>query len=430
MQMTTKLVKRLLLWMMAGLLTLLLIVLYVNRKDQPPSQAAVQLQRSAQSVGTVADAANGYVYAMGFCAPDDADAATVGLARAEWTRKRLPAAGKDDNLAFPDTSRHLARERDPAIKGMHAACKESNGACAAAMHVVWMPQYAALLARYEALLNYRQWRELWPSDLRAPSARFSHVLEGQAFLFIRASNMAKEGDIAGLKRLLERDHQFWRMVLAESSSIIVKLIAAHALEQHYKLSNVLLRRLAPAAAIQSIPDSWHTPISARERSMLRVMANEWEYFGRNVDGAAAWLLQRQATSNLSAARMLAIAEVFALDFAAIPAASNQLLGRDQFARKHVFALGIYNFGGEYVANEIDMADFLSYGKRAADVEGKRRLTLLAAALRAQGVKPDDIAQHLQQTHIRNPYDGKPFSWDAAAGSLAFAGAHSTFRIVY
>jgi hypothetical protein len=63
----------------------------------------------------------------------------------------------------------------------------------------------------------------------------------------------------------------------------------------------------------------------------------------------------------------------------------------------------------------------SYGPRVVDLEGLRRVTLLASELRARGVKAAEIPSALATSESRDPYSGKPFGWDPKSASLMFTG---------
>jgi hypothetical protein len=254
--------------------------------------------------------------------------------------------------------------------------------------------------------------------------------------------MAGEGDARGCKNLLERDLRFWRMVLAESSSIVNKLIAASALEQHFMMGNLVLRRFPAGRAASVIPDGWREPISSRERSMEKVMANEWEFADKTIGRAAQigkrasedgesdieastakvvgkFLLQPQATSNSNAERMIAIAALFDRDYDEMPAAADSLLASRKFAQKSLTELGVYNPAGEILVSMGNLSAFSAYGFRVANLEGVRRAALLTAQLRFNGVKAENVAESLQKSELRDPYDGGPFTWSDAGQSVVF-----------
>jgi len=127
---------------------------------------------------------------------------------------------------------------------------------------------ARSIERYEGLLEFKQWRELWPNDVRAPSAPFKQVLEAQRLMYARALSPEWKGDAADCKRILEKDYRFWRMVLAESSSATVKMFAARSIEQHFELGNLVVRSYPPALTMMAIPDGWREPLRLSKLSTM------------------------------------------------------------------------------------------------------------------------------------------------------------------
>lgn len=429
------------------LVLLVLVVMFVNRADRPPSDVARDLERIAESAAPVADRDNGYIFALGFSAPDKADAGSVGIAHAEWLRKFMATAGPTEFPVLPGEKRAPSDTRDPDLKRIAALCKDAGLACAKAMDgdqlrlQASVQRNAELIERYETLTKLRQWRELWPDDVRSTFVPLNHVLEGQRLTLMKAWLMASGGDASGCKHLLEQDLGFWRMVLADSSSLIVKVVAARAVEQHFTMGNLALRRLGPASALKGVPDGWRIPVSGRERSMAKVMANEWKFSDaqlRLVTTSSApipaeaeaglsdhvsnlfapFLLQPQATSNAGAERLQAISALFERDYPAMPGAANALLASEKAASNGVTGISIYNPVGEILVGLAGMENFTQYGFRIADLEGVRRVALLAAQLRSKAVDVENLPQQIIQADLRGPYDGKAFEWNAAEQSLA------------
>lgn len=430
------------------LLALVLAVLFVNRQDLPPSAAALKLQRIATGVAAVADRDNGYVFVFGLSSPDNSDPGLAGMAHVEWLRTFMAKAGAYEQPDYPGEKRGSAEIRDPELKQFAGVCRDDNRACAEAIErdparlEAWTLRNSKLIENYERLLEFRQWRDLWPSDPRLPIAPTSPVFEGQRLILIKAWLMAGKGDESGCRNLLERDLTFWRMVLAESSGIINKLIAARAIEQHFEMGNLVLRRLPAAKAMHAIPNVWKEAISARERSMERVMANEWEFADKTIGLAAQtsdkrsrddesfsealrakllgrFLLQRQATSNANATRMLGIVSLFDLDYKEIPGAAKTLFASKEFAERDLLELSVYNPAGQVLLNMGNMDTFSKYGFRVANLEGVRRATLLAAQLRSDGVTAENVADALRGSDLRDPYDGNAFGWNSAENSFVF-----------
>ncbi|WP_028101186.1 hypothetical protein [Pseudoduganella violaceinigra] len=429
-------------------LALVLSVLFINRKDEPPSQTTLDLHRITENATSVDDRENAYVYVAGFSAADDSDARRVGLDRVEWHRT-FSATSKPGRIAeWPGAKRDSSEMRDAELKQFSKLCKENNRACADAMDreparvANWIQRDAKLIARYEDLLNFTHWRNLWPSDVTSPMLPYGHVMEAQRLTLLKAWQMAGMGDDAGCKGLLERDLRFWRMTLSESASLIEKMIAVAAIEQHFMIGNLALRRLSPANASKAIPAGWSEPITNRERSMAKTMANEWAFFEKNAaDGArnevlgqkkgasvfdaftseqfAGRLFQKQATSNAYAVRLMGIVKLFDHDYAALPGAAETLLTSKELGQKDITEIGVYNPIGHILVNLNNLSDFTKYGFRVANLEGVRRASVLAAQFRSNGVEADEVKELLGKADLRDPYDGNAFGWNSKENAIVF-----------
>jgi len=399
---------KLLLKMLASFLALFLLfiafVFFVNREDKPQSESVVELQRIAGATSPVADRENAYAFVMGFSASNNADVMREGLARVESLRKSLESPGSIDAPEMPAEN--------------------------------WIPAEEQLIERYERLLEFKQWREIWPTDQRAPNAPFKLVLQAQRLMYARALSPEGKGDAAECKRILEKDYRFWRMVLAESSSAAVKMIAARSIEQHFELGNLVVRRLPASLTMTAIPDGWREPFSDRERSLAKVMANEWILSDTYADRAklfGSFLYQPQATTNASADRMLRVAELFDRDYAAIPQAAHTFLASYGVEKKAAADIGVYNPVGRILLNMDGMDAYTTYGFQVVDLEGMRRLALLASQLRSSGAKGNDLLEGVLSSDLRDPYDDAAFTLDGDHNSLAF---HRTlegkpdFKIAY
>ena len=407
---------KLLLRMVASFLALLLLliafVFFVNREDKSPSEAAIKLQEIAAATTPVADRDNAYVYVMGFSAPDDADVMSEGAARVEQMRKSMEAPESADIAEMPGQEQ---LQREPA----------------------------KMIERYERLVEFKQWREILTGDARSQSAAFNQVLEAQRMMYLKALSPDVKGGAADCKRLLEKDYRFWRMVLAESASANAKMIAARSIELHFEMGNLVVRRFPPALTMVAIPDAWRDPLSSRELSMAKVMANEWTSSEMRPDDEhsrhlaamlfGSFLYQPQATSNANADRMLRLVELYGRDYAAIPQAASTFLATYGMEKKAAADIGVYNPIGRIVLNMEAMDAYTTYGFRVVNLEGMRRLALLASQLRSSGAKGNDVAEGVRTSDLRDPYDGKEFAWDQEHSSLSFSRAlegKPDFKIAY
>ena len=141
----------------------------------------------------------------------------------------------------------------------------------------WLSEERLLAERYIELTSMTQFREAMPFQLLAPIPPYSMVFDGQTLTIISAWRSASMGDADAVRTALERDLVFWRMVLENSDTLITKMIATAAIVQHFKLGNLVLRRLPDAKRAAGIPASWRNEVTPSERSMRRCLAGEWQF---------------------------------------------------------------------------------------------------------------------------------------------------------
>ncbi|KQV61682.1 MULTISPECIES: hypothetical protein [unclassified Duganella] len=407
---------KLLLKMVASFLALLLLliafVFFINREDKPPSESVIKLQGIETATTPVGDRDNAYVYVMGFSAPDNSDVMSEGVDRVEQMRKSM---GTSVATGFREMPGEKQGRREPA----------------------------QLIERYEHLLEFKQWREVLPGDARLQGAAFNQVLEAQRLMYLRALSQEVKADAGDCKRMLEEDYRFWRMVLAESISANVKMLAARSIELHFEMGNLVVRRFPATLTMTAIPEGWREPFSNRERSLAKIMAHEWTSSDLRPDDErsgnvlamlfGSFLYQPQATSNANADRMLRVVELYDRDYAAIPQAAATFLASYGNEKKAAADIGVYNPVGRILLNMQGMDAYTTYGFRVVNLEGMRRVALLAAQLRSSGANGNKVAEGVRTSELRDPYDGEEFAWDPEHSSLLFSRTlegKPDFKILY
>lgn len=441
-------------WTAGGLVALCvvlyLVILAINWRDREPSATALRFEQLYENRPAVPDDRNAYVYVMGFEADVAQNPLEMGQKRIAWMRQAMQERrwqrSKDPLRDAPE----LRAGRDPITKQLIDACSPGNAACRAAFDDggpvldAWMKSEKWLLDRYRTLLAYPGWYESVPYDPQAPLLSFSHVIDGQRLLLLNAHASARKGDHAIVKALLQQDVRFWRMLLESSDILITKMIATGALNRHFELGNVVLSGFArdPASAI---PDEWHVELTDAERSMRRTLVGEWvfssqlvgsdfnlwyrgwvpdyeESFGEKVERSlTAPLYKRQDFINGMAEKHARKAELLSAPIRGYEAALKK--AADVAESNSMFSL--YNpVGRLLLAMDWDVG---SYAARVSDIEGVRRAALLAVTLRAQGVNAAGVPAALPKAALRNPYDGRPFEWDAERGAIVFQGLERSER---
>jgi hypothetical protein len=424
-------------------------IMFINRSDRPESAAARALDVSLLQLPAVPDADNGFVYLLGLGAGPDSDPVALGLQRVAWSH----AVTKDsDNVpgSFPTADSAPVLSYPPDMAAIRNQCQAVDRACAALLEKragaidAWLAAQAFALERYQTMLTRPQWRETTAFDVRLPSPDYGVAIDGQHLQMLQAWRLAGKGDARGVKALLDADTAFWRMTMASADSMLAKTVAAVALKRQFQWGNLALRRLPAARAGEALPDQWRAELSPLERSLLRACAGEYQavvtttrFFRSDVsrvsddtpgeismyDVATALLMptfQRQDYKNRYAALATAVASSLDVPYRAYPGALLQARRMVARSADGAFEHALYNWPGNALFAS-GSPDHTGFGTRAADVEGARRLALLAAALRQGGVVAEQVRERLGATALREPYEGRPFLWDPATGSIVFVG---------
>lgn len=452
-------------WIVGGLVSfvvlLYLIVLAINWRDKEPSAAAVRFETLHRDRPTVADGDNAYIFMLGLGVSPNEEVYAMGLKRKTWLE-----AARDEPLnlkadPLPETYDYQSA-RSPIIKTLLEQCRPGGEKCAvefdngdATFHE-WLEREGWLLTRYQELLKYSGWLEPPLYDVAGPLPSYQIAMDGQRLLLAKAKLLARNGDVEGVKLLLDQDVRFWRMALRSSDILISKMIATVALNRHFELGNVVLRQLPPDDVIKAMPAVWKEPISNDERSMLRCFVGEWLFQAntmqalektRNLSAAyfsheefgiidriseRLWypLFQHQDTTNKSAEHLWAVAHALDVSFDQFEASLDKAesisekLSGDAFPPKSA-----YNIVGNILLG-IGAPVYLPYAKRVADIEGTRRAALAAVLLRQARVNPNQVAAELEIMELRHPFSGASLEWDAASGSIVFSGIEEGGRRVH
>lgn len=444
-------------WSVVGIIALALLaygVMYlINWSDQQPSPAAQKMAALYSDRPAVAEQDNAFVTAMGFTAPQGQDPRQRGAERIAWFAS---LSGQPAGMPVVEPERPAfdpVATRSAVIQKVYADCGKVDAACAAVLAAnvqgiaEWTEINGWLLARYQAMLAQPVWLETVPFEYNTPVPSYSVILDTQRMLLLRTWLLAQQGDAAGVRGLLDADIQFWRNVSASSGSVLTKTVASVALVRHFTWGNLALRLLPPEQATAAMPESWLQPLSSEERSLRRSLAGEWK--GLDVmlhklkDGEGApvelesggfdgrverlvWFasrpfLQPQDSSNRYADYLTRLADTLDVPYAEFAHALTQAKHLENEANELAEPVHRpYNIVGD-VLSAVAVPTFSGYAGRVYDVEGVRRAGLLAVQLRGRGIAGQDVAVHLADADLRNPYSEQPFTWSEAEKSLVFDG---------
>ncbi|MDQ8022411.1 MAG: hypothetical protein REI94_11270 [Moraxellaceae bacterium] len=449
---------RLSLWILLSLLVLTalagLALLLVNRHDEPISESALKFTLMCQSRPPVEDAQNAYVYALGFAAAREDDPRSIGIDRMAQINAALQQPGKGLHaLVAPEQT--LTLQRPPALRNLLSECRLMGPRCDDALDAridvvrQWLADEAWLLDRHRALLANSDWLEPRPVEGRAApaSTQLMSVMPAHEVLLAQAWVHARDGKPEAARALLEADHRFWRMVLANTESLTTKSIAATALKRHFQYANLAMRKLSPVQTAAFIPAGWQQPISEEERSMTWALIGEWLYANTSLDlsrrdavdedaaqrnlagqiqhAFASRLFKYQATSNQIAEQYMDVALALDRPIAetADAMASVQALQSKAQGLKTPWYGMAYNPIGK-ILTAIGHSRIDRYATNVANLEGLRRASLLAARLRATSDDVEQARQALNTPDLFNPYSTGPMEWRPAERMVAFVGLTS------
>jgi len=272
-------------------------------------------------------------------------------------------------------------------------------------------------------------------------------MDGQRVLLLNAKIMAERGDFIGVRKSLEEDLRFWRMVLESSDMLITKMIATAAINRHFEIGSLIFREIRSGNVMDAAPSNWSVPISEAERSMRRCLVGEWIFMSgalRNVDahlyaltdnsrvprilgGLMAPLYQRQDSINRGAEYLSTTSELLSVPLDQYADAVNRTKEFAERTRKEALPpRSAYNIVGRFLEGE-GASDFGAYARRVGDLEGVRRAAVAAVTLRAANVQAAGVAAALAASQLRGPYDNQPFEWDQKHSAIVFRGLELSER---
>ncbi len=441
---------------------LYLFAYVVNLRDRPPSAEALELA-AAPAPAPVDDAANGYVYLLGFGALRAADPAGVGASRAEWIRK-LAADYDVDPKSDPLPDTVVAIPPNPApVAEVLKVCETAGADCIAALDgaadlATALADVRWRIARYQALLAHRAWREVTTNDVRGPLGPYALLRDPRRLYWLDTWLLASAGDAAQVNARLEADLAFWRMALAEADSLFGKAVAARYVSDHFAWGNAILRRLPPERRADGVPAAWRRALTDAERSMRRPFIGEWRYRDGSLRSIKATgllfplpkgtpdsrsaldrleirltqpLLQVQDLANRDAAALLKLDALLRAPYTELEAALARAPEVDAWD-SGVLAV-TYNVAGRVLVGAGRGQILANAGAGVADLEGVRRAALMIADLRGLGIPPQLAGSMVPLAAVRNPYTGGPFDWNAASATVTFTGleqGNATYTFPY
>ena len=426
----------------AGLIGLVVlaygVLVVINWSDEPPSEAYLAFEASLDEIGPLDHPDNAYVYALGLGVPEDEDPVEFGRQWVEWSQLPLKEQLETEEPSGETLFGYDRSGRDSLL----SACRDFDEECAEFISSprdtlsVVAAESQWIVTRYQQLLELPVWYEPPPdSILSIPfynDLMYSGVIYGH-----RAWQIAREGAHEQALDMLDQEARFLRMVHEKAGILLTRMVVLNGLRNNLQWTNAILQMDGEGG--RDVPEAWQKPISPSERSMSRAAAGELVVMDASYESRfynigegtpfltrlewaiGALLLQNQANKNLMADIYAQTNEVVVKPYPEIMAAADSFREYKRELEDNV-SLGLKNPVGVILMKYGLQNDYTLYlGVRSTDLEGARRVLILAQQLRAEGVTPEEVPARLQTADIRNPYTEEPFGWDAEAAEITFNG---------
>lgn len=384
----------------------LLIALYIayawtiNWHDRPPSQTSIQLHKEFDKIHSQEEKDNGYGFLFEFTMK-------TNLQKGDILQFRKTCSNNRDCISAIFYNEEL----------LESILSEYD----------WLTQrYAEVVAHTGyADTNYSHNEAIPP---------FSDVLVAQKLYLIKLLRPDNKMSTEEIRQALNRDIRFWRIVMKDSATFISKLVAVAALENHFYITNDLYRRLSNEAVAEILPESLFTPLSKEELSLRRVMVGEWMYGNEllkdispsSTEGIVPPLdrlvsfntFQPQDTINRSADITSAYIAHFERPLENYPLAKQYPPNIETQDGMWSLLLNPYNLSGRMLT-AISLPAYENYFLKVGDVEVTRRALTLILQMRQEGITPEEAPDFIAESHIKHPYKGESFQWDAKQQALIF-----------
>jgi len=428
------------------------VLLAINWNDQPPSKIAQEFATTFNNRAQVNEHDNAYVYLMGFSAAKTQNPKEWGMKRIAWSNTLINEIQEGFDGDPLEKGNNFRDQRSPGVRAFSDTCNNIGQKCLTALNTdvitlkEWITTEGWLYERYRSLLSHPSWLETTPFNVNVPLPEYADVFEGQKILLAHAWMFAGQGNVSGVRDLLNQDLRFWRNALASSDLLVSKMISVAALKRNFEWANIILKRLPIENIEQGAPPELYDPITLNELSMSRPLIGEWKYidsmlklietdisgligatpgleektvFSQIISKLSSPLYQPQDTSNQYAQLLKQVINTISVPLEQAPEA---LYDADKIQLESAAfpPSRFYNPIGDTLIS-IAIPAYVTYTKRVFDLEGARRALLLTITLRSQNIPSGQVQNHLHNTRFNNPYTGEPIHWDACDEAIVFTG---------
>lgn len=429
------------------LATYILYAWVINWHDEPLSETSLEFQEFYDTNFSKSVENNAYALMLGFDVPEHENPLARGEERIRWSYTMVDVPEEDRPYQFPGPVAEYFASPPPDASQFEKVCTLRSPNCVPAVldnpsfvenllseHPWVVTRYADMLAMDEFVENtYLDYFFILPP--------YHHILASQRLYLISEVLMKGVSSPQDLHQALNRDLEFWRRVQRDSATLITRMIAIAAIQQHLFLTNELYKQLSSESLVDIFPAALFEPMNEEELSLYSVFSGEWVFSNNSIKYINQYefptdlydddwwslprpisdkLFQPQGTQNLLSENFMVYLKHYDRPLSDYP----QALSEDPPLRTYdnVWSLirNPYNAAGK-IHISINSPAYEEYLLRVADLEGARRAMVLISEMRLQQIPVAAAQAYIEQSDIKNPYTNKPFEWDEEVQALVFNG---------
>jgi hypothetical protein len=283
------------------------------------------------------------------------------------------------------------------------------------------PRLLVQLERYNNIIKLPHLiEEMRLMDYTSPFPNYYIVMQMGK---LSQANAYHASGLDGLISNSQADMQFWRMALADSQTLLGRMVTLASLRRNLSALSFAIGKEAELSPtqIQSL-QTLLKPLTSNETSMDRALTGELRFGAENWKTAPNETPEGESRILSHLTQPTASANLFYLHTLKPTFALSQMSSKDFYERAQtpVKALEFsrfnpYNLGGKiYLSKNWQLSPYIG---RTHDLAGLYSLVALQLELKTN--PPQDVIAAIKSSPYKNPYTEKPFDYDPATKALSF-----------
>ncbi len=385
------------------------------------------------------DKGNAYIAIWGLSAPDDKPFYETGVNLMQYYKK-IKKQDKLAEITDSDISKIVGKgEQDNVWLMKYKRCRSLDTSNCLEKNSLFLkenpvnqPRLIKMLIRYTNIVKMKKFQYIMESHITTPILPYYKILRLSQISLTKAYTEKESVDFISE---LNRDIEFWRMLLRQSNTLIDKMVSIAALRNDYQYLSAYLSQNIISKYEKATIKNMLTNLSVKEHNMSEVFKTETKmslYFlqliwrksdndtnFKEIINFALW--QKNATFNFIYKEqflpLTCISELTASKFYKFTILNNNSDCHQLKKYKLGFSpKNLYNPVGKILVS-VDVPAYSNYIARPHDLDGLISLIKLQLALKS--VDHNQWQQAINTSRIRNPYTGKPMTYDKEKQQLSF-----------